>query len=96
MKTSEVKSILMKLIDKEIEIVIDNRFRKFCFESYVCGFPVYQTVWSPIIGEENLECRHEEKNEEDEFAIGVYRNDFQKETLVGHMPRNISKFVLNF
>ena len=22
------------------------------------------------------------KNEEDEFAIGVYRNDFQKETLV--------------
>ena len=43
-----------------------------------------------------LECRHEEKNEEDEFAIGVYRNDFQKETLVGHMPRNISKFVYKF
>ena len=33
---------------------------------------MYQTVWSLIIGEENLECRHEEKNEEDEFAIGVY------------------------
>ena len=57
---------------------------------------MYQTVWSLIIGEENLECRHEEKNEEDEFAIGVYRNDFQKETLVGHMPRNISKFVYKF
>ena len=81
--------------DKEIKIVIDNRFTKFCFESHVRGFHVYQTVWSPVIGEENLECRHE-KNEEDEFAIGVYRNDFQKETLVGHMPRNISKFVLNF
>ena len=29
MKTSEVISILMKSIDKEIEIVIDNRLRKF-------------------------------------------------------------------
>ena len=45
-------------------------------------------MWSPIIG-----CRQEEKYEEDEFAIGVYWNDFQKESLVEHMPRNISKFV---
>ena len=36
------------------------------------GLDVYQTVWLPIIGEENLKYRHEEKNEEDEFAIGVY------------------------
>ena len=72
----------MNSIDKEIEIAIDNQFTKFCFESYVRRFHVHQTVWSPIIGEENLECRHEEKNEEDEFAIGVYRNHFQKETLV--------------
>ena len=86
----------MKPIDKRIEIVIDNRFTKFCFEFYVREFHVYQTVWSPIIGEENLECRHEERNEEDEFPIGVYRNDFQKETLVGHMLRNISKFVYKF
>ena len=57
MKTSEVISILMKSIDKEIEFVIDNRYTKFCFGSYVRGFHVYQTVWSPIIGEENLECR---------------------------------------
>ena len=36
------------------------------------------------------------KNEEDEFAIGVCRNDCQKETLVGHMPRYICKFVNKF
>ena len=36
------------------------------------------------------------KNEEDKFPIGVYRNDFQNETLVGHKPRNISKFVYKF
>ena len=68
MKTNEVISMLMKLIDKEIEIVIDNRFMKFYFESYARGFRMHQTVWSPIIGEENLECRLEEKNEEDEFC----------------------------
>ena len=96
MKTSEVISILMKSVDKGIEIVIDNRFSKFCFESYVRGFHVYQTVWSPIIGAENLECRHEEKNEEEEFAISVDRNDFQNETLVEHVPRNISRFVYKF
>ena len=61
MKTSEVISILTKSVDKEIETVIDNQFTKFCFESYVRGFHVYQTVWSPFIGEENLECRHKEK-----------------------------------
>ena len=75
MKTSEIISNLMESVDKEIEIVIDNQFTKFCFESYVLGFRVYQTVWSPIIGEENIECRHEEKNEEDEFAMG---NDLWK------------------
>ena len=34
MKTREVITILMKLVDKEIEAVIDNRFTKFYFESY--------------------------------------------------------------
>ena len=58
----------MKSIDKEIDVVIDNHFTQSCFESYVCGFHVYKTVWSPLIGEENLKCRHEENNKEDEFA----------------------------
>ena len=30
------------------------------------------------------------------FAIGEYRNDFEKETLVRHVLRNISKFVYKF
>ena len=96
METSEVSNILMKSIDKEIDIVIDNHFTQSCFESYVREFHVYKTVWSPLIVEENLKCRHDQNNKEDVFAIGVYRNDLEKETLVGHMPRNISKFVHNF
>ena len=53
-------------------------------------------MWSLIIGEETLECRHEEENEQDEFNICFYQNYFQRETLAGHLPRNISKFVYNF
>ena len=93
METSEVYNILMKSIDKEIDIIIDNHLTQSCFESYAGGFHVYKTVWSPLIAEENLKCRHEQNNKEDEFAIGVYRNDSEKETLVGHMPCNISKFI---
>ena len=40
MKNSKVITILMKSIDKEIEIVIDNRFTILYFESYVRGFHV--------------------------------------------------------
>ena len=36
------------------------------------------------------------KKNEDEFAVGVFRNDFQKESLVGHIPGNISKFAYKF
>ena len=57
MKISEVINMLMKSVDSEIEIVVDNEFKKFTFDLFVHGFHVYQTAWSPIIGEEDLECR---------------------------------------
>ena len=93
METSEVYNTLMNSIDKEIDIVIDNHFTQSCFESYVLGFHVYKTVWSPLIGEENLKCRHEQSNKEDEFAIGVYRNDLEKETYTTQHLQICSKFL---
>ena len=60
------------------------------------GFHVCQIVCPPIIGEDQLKCRHEKENEEDEFAIGAYGYDLHRETLVGHIPWNISKFVYAF
>lgn len=67
----EVISMLAKSIKKEIEIVVENENMKFTFESHVRGFHFYQTVWSPIVGNEDLEYSHEKENEGDEFAIGV-------------------------
>ena len=60
------------------------------------GFHVYQTVWFSIIGEEDLKCRHDKQNEEDKFAIAVYRYDFPRETVIGHISRSTSKFVYRF
>ena len=57
MKISEVINMSMESVDSEIEIVVDNEFKKFTFDLFVHGFHVYQTAWSPIIGEEDLECR---------------------------------------
>lgn len=57
MKISEVINMLMESVDSEIEIVVDNEFKKFTFDLFVHGFHVYQTAWSPIIGEEDLERR---------------------------------------
>ena len=57
MKISEVINMLMESVDSEIEIVVDNEFKKFTFDLFVHGFHVYRTAWSPIIGEEDLECR---------------------------------------
>ena len=57
MKISEVINMLMESVDSEIEIVVDNEFKKFTFDLFVHGFHVYQTALSPIIGVEDLECR---------------------------------------
>ena len=46
---------------------------------------------SPFIGEE-LICHNEKENEQDEFAIGVYRNKF----VVGHMLFYLSKAECKF
>ena len=89
----EVNNMLIKSTSKIIESVIDNEFTKFTFDSYLCRFHVYQTVWSLTISEELLQCGHQKENEEDEFAIGVYSYDLLRETMVGDILRNVSKFI---
>ena len=57
---------------------------------------IFIKLWSPIIGEKDSESRHKKQKEEDEFAIGVYRYDLQRVTMVGHIPRKRSKLYTNF
>lgn len=60
-------------------------------KSMIRGFHVYQSVWSPITGEE-LPCVRELSNAADPFAVAVVKNA----TVVGHIPRKISSVCSMF
>ncbi len=59
--------------------------------SCIRGYHVFKSVWThPIIGE-NLICKRESWNAHDRYAVGTYKRDENNlETLVGHIPKNIS------
>ena len=52
----------------------------------VRGYHVYKDIWAAAIGEE-LECSREPTNMADRYVVAV-RNE---ETIIGHLPRKISK-----
>ena len=57
---------------------------------------VYMSIWTPMVGE-MLKCMHEPSNEVDKNAIAIIRTDsLRKESIVGHMPQNISKICMLF
>ena len=48
-------------------------------------------IWSPLIGE-ILNCKREPSNEVDKYAVAIIRKDsWENESIVGHVPENISK-----
>ena len=55
------------------------------------GFHVYGTIWSPVVDEE-LTTAQEPHNPEDRYAVSVIKND----TVVGHIPRELSKMCWYF
>ena len=52
----------------------------------VRGYHVYQAIWAAAIGEELL-CEREPTNAFDRYAVAVVRSS----TIIGHLPRRISK-----
>ena len=60
----------------------DDRFE---FSSVIRGHHVYKDIFTPTIGK-ILQSRREPDNSYDSFAIAIIEND----TIVGHVPRNIS------
>ena len=57
----------------------------------VRGYHVYKTIWVAAVGEV-LICRREPTNSADRYAIAVLK----EKTIIGHLPRKMSKFVLCF
>ena len=60
----------------------DNRFE---FSSVIRGHHFYKDIFMPTI-RKILQSRREPDNSYDSFAIAIIEND----TVVGHVPRNIS------
>jgi hypothetical protein len=65
--------------------------------SFPCGlrgFHVYQDIWKPVNGEA-LNCIHERKNTHDRYAIAATKRLPGRiaDSIVGHLPREISRFT---
>ena len=52
----------------------------------VRGYHVYKDMWAAAIGEE-LVCNREPTNAADRYAVVILK----QETIIGHLPRKISK-----
>ena len=59
--------------------------------SVVRGHHVYKNVWTPSIGE-RLQLRRQDDNNYDDHAMSVMK----AETIVGHVPREMSRTFWHF
>ena len=64
----------------------------FEHHSSVRGFHVYQSVWTPIIGEV-LNCVRKTSNRHDPFAVKMVKSPIG---VVGHVPKYISSICSLF
>ena len=59
--------------------------------SCVRDYHVYKNIWDTVIGEE-IQCERELHNGSDRYAVAVKKDG----TIIGHLPRKISRACLLF
>ena len=71
-----------------------SRSVKFTFSCGLRGYHEYRSVWRPSLNEV-LPAKHERNNPHDQYAIAAFkqRPGFLREEIVGHLPREISRFT---
>ena len=60
------------------------------FDSAVRGYHFYRKYWTPYLSQ-RLNCYHEPNNAFDQFAIKMVMMEKNREKIVGHLPREISR-----
>lgn len=60
--------------------------------SCVRGYHVYKEIWEAVI-RERLVCERQPENQRDRYAVAIKKNDG---TIIGHVPRKISKLCSLF
>ena len=84
------------MYEMEIPIIIDKDLVTYEYDSFARGFHVYMDIWNPVIVE-ILKCKREPTNEVDKHAVAIMcSGSLGKESVVGHIPHNISKFSSMF
>lgn len=56
---------------------------------------MYKEIWNPYVGEE-LQTRQELGNREDAHAVAIIKNTDKGETIIGHVPRELSRIFWYF
>ena len=88
--------ITEEMYEMEIPIIIDKDLVTYEYDSFARGFHVYMDIWNPVIGE-ILKCKREPTNEVNKHAVAIMCSDsLGKESVVGQIPHNISKFSSMF
>ena len=72
--------------DIDIPIVVENTFSVLKNHSYIRGYHAYMSIWTPIIGDDNLLCKQERDNKHDENAIAVLKYNGSGLVLLGMFP----------
>ena len=70
---------------------MDAQMEEYEIACCVHGYYVYREIWEAAVGE-TLICEREPQNGKDRYAVAVKKN----ETIVGHLPRKISKLCSLF
>ena len=84
------------MYEMEILIIIDKDLVTYEYDSFARGFHVYMDIWNPVIGE-ILKRKRDPTNEVVKHAVAIMCSDsLGKESVVGHIPHNISKFSSMF
>ena len=64
---------------------------EFMVDVCVRGYHIYKDIWPAVIGEV-LACEREPSNSQDRYAVAVKKD----ETIVGHLPRKLSRICSLF
>ena len=80
----------------QFPIIIEKNLARHEYDSFARGYHMYMDIWNPLIGM-ILKCKWEPTNEVDKHAVAIMRsNSLGKESVIGHIPENVSKFSLMF
>ena len=88
----------LKLFDAEtsMAILLEENTDTLVYCSYVRGYHAYAKIWSPVVGDESLFCRHERDNAADKDAVAVIHDNLVEERVVGHVPANVARVFRQF